>query len=80
MIIEDYELYLAQLIEKVNIQKSKGKTSLYEMDVEFISIDKRNEICPRIKQYFNKFGIGVEIRYCQQCGGRKADIIITFSL
>lgn len=78
--IEDFDLYLQQLIEKINIQKSKKKTSIYEMDVEFISIDKRNEICPRIKDYFNKFGMRVEIRYCQQCGGRKADIIITFSL
>lgn len=78
--IEDYDLYLAQIIEKINIQKSKKRTSLYEMDVEFISLDKRNEICSRVKQYFSGYGIGVEVKYCQQCGGRKADIIITFSL
>lgn len=76
MIIEDYDLYLGRLIEKINTQRVKKLNYLYEMDVEFISIDKRTEICSRIKEYLSRFGYGIDIRYCQQCGGRKADIII----
>ncbi len=77
MIIDNYDFYLANLIDKVNTQRMNKRNYLYEMSVEFSSIDKRNEICLRIKTYFNKFGYGIEIKYCQQCGGRKADIIIS---
>ncbi len=76
MIIDDYEIYLSYLIDKVNTKRVEKRNSLYEIDVEFISIDKCNEICSRVKEYFSKLGVGVEIKFCQSCGGRKADIII----
>lgn len=76
MIIQDYDSYLEQLNEKIKTQRLKKRNSLYEMDVEFSSIDKRNEICSRIKEHFSNLKYGIQIDYCQSCGGRKADIII----
>lgn len=80
MIIEDIDLYIANLVERINKLKTAKKTSLYDIDVEFSTQEKRNEAVPKIREYFNRFEYGIEIKLCNQCGGRKCDIIILWSL
>ena len=78
--IDDIDLYIKKLEERISNLRIQRKTSLYDFDVEFSSSEKRSEASNKIREYFSKLGCGVEIRMCKQCGNRKADIILMWSL
>jgi len=78
--VNDIDLYIQQLNTRINNLRIQRKTFLYDFDIEFSSSEKRAEASNKIKEYFSKFSMGVEIRMCQQCGNRKFDLIILWSL
>ncbi len=72
--VDNIVQYIEQIENKIATGKQSGKNKLYEFSIDFG--EHRAEYCGIIKKYFQDKGISVEIRFCQQCGSREADIII----